>query len=368
MRLSIPQSVFSDHLQIVGKAVPAKSTMQVLEGILIRSDGNAMTLTATNMEMGISTSFTVAHTEPGGVVLPAKIVDIVRRLPGESVQLTVNLDNYLTDIKSGQTEFQLYGTGPDEFPAIPQAEDQTSRCSFVINAQELKRALKQTLFAVSHDEGKPAFTGINFSLHDNILTLSSSDTFRLANTSCRVNNLLQESANILVPARVLQEAGRIFGEEDSDIKADVIKNQLILVCGATKISSRLLEENFPNVERVIPREFSGQAVIDVDAFQRAVERATLLAEGVNHVIRLSISKEQMLIRAASKFGRIQEQVAIKLEGEDLELSLNARFLSDMLKICDGEKCYLQTTGANRPCVLRDTAYEDYLYLVLPVKT
>jgi DNA polymerase III subunit beta len=368
VRLSIPQSVFSDHLQIVGKAVPAKSSIPVLEGILLKSDGNRMTLTATNLEMGISTSFPVAHTEQGEVVLPAKIVDIVRRLPGESVQLAVNKDTYLTEIKSGQTEFQLFGTAAEEFPAFPQTDKDALRCSFTINSQELKRVLKQTLFAVSHDEGKPAFTGILFSIRENRIMLSSSDTFRLANTSCLIKNELGQDIDILVPARILQEVVRIITDVESDISVEVIKNQLILVCGETKISSRLLEENFPNVERVIPKEFAGKAIIEVNAFQRAVERATLLAEGTNHIIRLSIGKELLVIRAASKFGRVLEQVSLELEGEGLELSLNARFLFDMLKICEGEKCYLQLTGPNKPCVLRDSVYDDYLYLVLPVKS
>ena len=368
MRLSIPQAVFSEHLQIVGKAVPAKSTIPVLEGILLTSYGNVMTLTATNLEMGISSSFPVAHTEKGEVVLQAKIVEIVKRLPGESVQLAVNKDTYLTDIKSGQTEFQLFGTAPEEFPAFPQTENQALRCSFSINSQELRRILKQTLFAVSHDEGKPAFTGVLFSVRENMVMLSSSDTFRLANTSCIIDNKLGENEDILVPARILQEVVRIFADVESEISVEVIKNQLILVCRETKISSRLLEENFPNVERVIPKEFAGKAVIEVTPFQRAVERATLLAEGTNHIIRLSIGKEQLVIRAASKYGRIQEQVPLELEGEGLDLSLNARFLFDMLKICEGEKCFLQMTGVNKPCVLRDSVYSDYLYLVLPVKT
>ncbi len=368
MRLSVPQALFSEHLQIVGKAVPPRSTIPVLEGILLKSDGNVMNLTATNLEMGISTSFPVAHTDPGEVVLPAKIVDIVRRLPGEAVQLTVNTENFLTDIRSAQTEFQLYGTAADEFPAFPQVEESQLRCSFAINAGDLARVLKQTLFAVSHDEGKPAFTGVLFSLEDNRLTLSSSDTFRLANTSCSVKNNLGKNGDVLVPGRILQEVARIFSEEEKEIMVTVVKNQMILECGETKISSRLLDENFPNIERVIPKEFSGMAQIDVNAFQKSVERATLIAEGTNHIVRLSVNEEFLALKAASKYGRIQEQVPLELEGEGQEMALNARFLFDMLKICEGEKCILQMTGPNKPCVIKDQAYEDYLYLVLPIKT
>ncbi|MDW7650875.1 MAG: DNA polymerase III subunit beta [Bacillota bacterium] len=366
MRLSVPQSVLSEHLQVVAKAVPAKSTIPVLEGILFESDGETMTLTATNLELGIRTSFPAAHKEVGKVILPSKVVEIIRRLPGDSVQLTVQPETFQTEIKSGQSEFQLFGINADEFPVFPEIDREEARFSFRVKAADLRRSLRQTLFAVSHDEGKPAFTGVLFTLSDNSLSLAASDTFRLATTKCRAENT-NGSGEFLVPARNLHEIIRIFNEDEETVDIVVAQNQLLLECGEKKLSSRLLDENFPTVERVIPREFCGQATVAVIPFTQAVERASLLSEGVNHVVRLSIGEGVMVVRASSKFGRIQEQIPLNLEGEGLEVSLNSRFILDMLKIHEGETCVIQMSGANKPCVLRDSLYDDYLYLVLPIK-
>jgi DNA polymerase-3 subunit beta len=366
MRLSVPQALLSEHLQVVAKAVPARSPISVIEGILFESDGETMTLTATNLEFAIRTSFPAAHKDVGKVVLPAKIVEIIRRLPGDSVQISVNTENYQTEIKSGQSEFQLFGLNSDEFPSFATLGTEDARLSFQVRAAELRRALRQTLFAVSHDEGKPAFTGVLFALKEDALALSASDTFRLATTSCRVQNS-GSAGEFLVPARNLQEIVRIFNDEEENIDVFVGKNQLLLACGEKKLSSRLLDETFPNIERVIPKEFSGQATVDVKSFMQAVERASLLSEGANHVVRLSIGDEVMIVRASSKFGRIQEQIPLKLAGEGLEISLNSRFILDMLKVNEGDTCILQMSGSNKPCILQDSLYGDYLYLVLPIK-
>ncbi|MBS4030437.1 MAG: DNA polymerase III subunit beta [Clostridiales bacterium] len=366
MRLSIPQSLLAEHLQAVAKAVPGKSAVSVLEGILLESNGESLTITATNLELGIRTSFSAAHEEPGKVVLPSKFIEIIRRLPGESVQICVHEENFLTEIKSGQSEFQLYGLSAEEFPVFPEATPDQIQFRFQVDAGSLKRALKQTLFAVSHDEGKPAFTGVLFTFRENTLFLASSDTFRLATTSCSIR-FTGEEGSILVPAKNLQEVVRIFGEDEKMIEGVVVQNQLLLTCGEKKVASRLLDENFPNVERVIPKEFTGQASVDVVPFLQAVERASLLSEGLNHIVRISIGDGTMVIRAASKYGKIQETVAMQFEGDGLEISLNTRFVIDMLKVCEGDQCILKLTGPNKPCILKDSIHEEYLYLVLPIK-
>jgi DNA polymerase III subunit beta len=366
MRLSVPRSLLSEHVQSVAKAVPGKSTIPSLEGILFESDGETLTMTATNLEMGIRTSFTAAHEEPGRVVLPGKVVEIIRRLPADSVQLIVNSENFLTEIRSGPAEFQLYGLDAADFPAFTAFSPEMVQLEFSVKTGDLRRALRQTLFAVSTDEGKPAFTGLLFSLQENVLILSASDTFRLATTRCAVQNN-GSSGDFLVPARNLHEILRLYTQEEETIQIRVAQNQVLLQCGTREFSSRLLDENFPNVERVIPREFSGRADVDVEHFMQAVERASLLSEGSNHVVRLSVGQDVMVVRAASKYGKTQEQVPLKLEGEGLEVSLNSRYILDMLKMNEGDRCIMEITGPNKPCILRDSLYEEYLYLVLPIK-
>lgn len=363
---SLSQTFLSEHLQIVAKAIATRTTIPGLDGILFECDGDNLILTATNMELGIQTRFPAVHKEKGKVVLPGKIVEIVRRLPAESVQIKVNTDNYLTEIKSGQAEFQLYGQNAADYPVFPADQPGQTRCVFKIKTADLRRLLRQTLFAVSHDEGKPAFIGVLFSLTDGVLTLSSSDTFRLATTSCSVTDA-SANATFLVPAKNLQEVLRIFTDESSTIEAVLKQNQLFLTSGSTCLSSRLLEENFPNVQRVIPQNIIGKASIKTTNLIQAIERATLLAEGSNHVIRFSIGDDTMVIRASSKYGKIQEQLPVSLTGEGVEIAFNARFVLEVLKIIESEEFVLEITGPNKPCIVKDPLSPNYLYLVLPIK-
>jgi len=366
MHITLPRAVLAEHLQTVVKAVPSKSSLTMLEGILFNCQGNSLTLTATNLELCISSAFTIEQQEICQVILPPKVVEIIRKLPGETVQITINPENYLTEIVSGQSEFQLYGFNPDEYPPLPQFSSQTVEFSFNVKVTDFRRALRQTLFCVSHDEGKPAFTGLLFSLQEERLTLSASDTFRLATTNCRVNKPMN-AGKFLVPAKNLQEVLRVFTEEEETIQVTVSQNQIFLSCRDKKIVSRLLAENFPNVERVIPKELTGSVYIDCLKFMQAVERSSLLSEGGNNVVRLSISSGELIMRAASKYGKTQENVPLKLEGEGVEISLNSRFILEMLKISEGESCIMELTGPNKPCIIKDSLHPDYLYLVLPIK-
>ena len=366
MNISVPQKVLAEQLQIVSRAIQQRSPIPVLEGVLFSSDKHKLTLTATNLEMSISTVCQVPHGEGGQVVLSGKITEIVRRLPQESVSIHVRGENLLTEITGGQSEFELYGFSAADYPAMePQQSASAPVCSFALTAEELRRALRQTLFATSQDEGKPAFTGVYFTLAGKKLTLAASDTFRLAVTHCFVQNTSGEGS-FLVPAKTLQEAARIF-TDDAVLQAAVYPNLFTLAGENIRFSSRLLDEKFPEIERVIPQKYGGRAIIATSALLQALERASLLAEGTNNVVYLSLGDGLMVIRAASKYGKIQEKLPPVLQGEGVEIAFNVRFLLDMLRVVEGEECSLEFTSSSLPLVMKDALYPDWLYLVLPIK-
>lgn len=366
MNISLPQKVLAEQLQIVSRAVQQRSPIPVLEGILFSCNKQRLMLTATNLEMAISTVCQVPHGESGQVVLPGKISEIVRRLPQENIQLQTRGDNLLTEIISGQSEFELYGFSAADYPAMePQQSASVPVCSFSLASEELRRALRQTLFATSQDEGKPTFTGVFFSLAGNKLTLAASDTFRLAVTHCVVQKSSGEGS-FLVPAKTLQEAARIF-TEDTVLQATVYANLFTLANENIRFASRLIDEKYPDIERVIPQKYGGRAVLSTSALLQALERASLLAEGTNNVVYLSLGNDLIVIRAASKYGKIQEKLPLSLQGEGVEIALNVRFLLDMLRVAEGEEVTLEFTSPSLPLVMKDSLYPDYLYLVLPIK-
>jgi len=366
MQLSLPQKDLAQQLQIVTRALPTRSTVSTVEGVLFSCDGQSLSLTATNLEMGIRTQMNVNTQAKGQVVLPGKITEIIRRLPGDLVSLTVNPENYLTKILSGQAEFEVYGLNAEDYPELPAFEPEQARLAFSVKTTDFRRALRQTLFAVSVDETKPAFTGVLFTLRDSFLQLVASDTFRLAATRCQLEKM-SNPGEILVPAKSLQEVLRILPDDETVVQAAVIGNQLFLQFEDIIFSTRLIDENFPNVERVIPQDFIGEATIETENLLATIERAALLSAEENNIVHLIIGAGSMVVRAASKLGKIQESIPLELEGEGVEIALNVRFLLDMLKITEGHHCYLKITGPNKPCILKDSLDTNYLYLVLPIK-
>lgn len=364
MLINIQQKDLAESLQLVSRAIPSKTPLSELEGVLLTGDGEKLSLFATNLEMGLKTELDIEH-KAGSVVLPGKIVEIIRRLPGETVVLKVNTENFLTEITSGTAEFQVFGLNAADYPSFPAF---SSECSirFSVKSEDLRRVLKQTIFSVSQEDLSPAFTGILFTLSEKDLQLASSDTFRLAVTSCPVKNR-GEKGSFLVPARTLQEVIRVFPASEEEIQVAVLQNQLLLNCNNIYFSSRLLTEKYPDVKRVIPQKFVGRAVVETAAMLQAIERAAILSAGENNIVSFTIADNIMHVRASSKYGIIQEKIPVALEGEEVKVSLNSRFVLDILRIVEGNNCVLELTGSDSPVIIRDNLHQDYLYLVLPIK-
>lgn len=396
MLISLPRSRFSDQLQVVSKTVPPKSTIPYLEGIYFelrtRGRGSAqITVSGANIEMVVSAlslyDIPVAkETCDFALVLPVRIQEIVRRLPGETVQLLFDRENFSVTVSSqdpdvkSESEFHVYGFDPQDFPKTPAFAE--PEVCFSPKAADLRNCLRQILFAVSADESKPAFTGVHFKLEGEKLTLSSSDTFRVATTNCPLSGSGSRetgSVSFLAPGRLMQECIRTLGDSgrlqpEQKVTFKLEKNRLLLESLSVgqsglevKIFSRLLDENYPDVERVLPREFAGTHVIATRELAASLERALVLTETGSPVLKFTFEKDLLTIRAQSRYGKVQEKVGAQGEGADLEISFNARFLLDMLKVCEGEEAVVRHTGPNRGVLLKDSLYEEYRYFLLPVK-
>lgn len=407
MLISLPRHRLTEQLQVVAKTVPAKSVIPSLEGIYFeispQEHGAAqITVSAANTEMVISASSLYDISEQlescsFALVLPARIQEIVRRLPGETINLLFDRDNFACQIMSqmsgvknqtsglqlppADSEFQVYGFDPQDFPkpVTFAAPDLT----FSLKAADLRTCLRQILFAVSSDESKPAFTGVHFKLQGEKLTLSASDTFRVASTGCSVSLLHSPEAggqSFLAPGRLMQECLRTFGEgaryqTEQTVRFTLEKNKLLLESSVNgqagidvKIFSRLLDENFPDVERVYPREFAGSSTCLTKELTSSLERALILTETGAQVLKFVFEQNCLTLKASSRYGKVQEKLGAQGEGEGLEIYLNAKFLLDMLKICEGDEVIFRHTGPNRGVLLKEALYEEFRYFVLPVKS
>lgn len=346
------------------RGVSAKNPLPILSGILLSAKDNILTLEATDLEMGIQCTVPCNVQEEGSIVLPAKYFgEIVRRLPDTPIQIeTIEKENVI--IRYGQSEISINGFNANEFPVFSNSQGNNS---FTISEEELKEYLRQVLFATSMDENRPVFTGILMEISNSVLRLVATDTHRLALKEESLPSILEE-INVIVPGKALNELSRIIGASDRNITISIGENQVIFMMEDTKLITRLIEGQFPNYRQVIPQGYKTRVKIKTKELLESVERASLLARVGTQVVRLAIEEEKVIISANTEVGRIHEEVPAYLAGETMNIAFNAVYLIDALKAIGGESIYIDMSGPLSPGILRTVDNENYLSLVLPVRT
>ncbi len=366
MYLSIKTEELRNCLETVEKALPSRSTMPVISNILLDINHKQLTFSATNLEMFIKTRLDHHSDKTGKILLPPKLVDIIRYFPTEEVKLDINMDNYRLHISGGSSNFQLYGADPEDYPSnFDDVADQGQEIT--IDQSVFRNMLKSVIFAASNEETRPAFNGILFDLQEGYLSLTASDTYRLAIKETRDESWSIEEILSLVPARSMRELLRLIGGQHANIKisrkASIIAFQVKEVFFAT----RLLEEKFPDVSGVIPKEYKTRVIVDKIMFEETVNRASLLAEGKNQAINLIISNEKLDIKVSGQQGSMEDSLPVDVEGEEIDVFANTRFVLDVLKIIDDKKIIIDFHGPGGPIIFRIVDDQSYLYLVLPIK-
>lgn len=350
----------------VQRAVSSKNTLPVLQGILIRAEGHSLIFEATDLELGIRCIVPAQIEEQGVIVLPARIFsDIVRKLPDATIE--IEQQNDVINIKYYQSDIALRGFDPDEFPLLPELYDAVS---FNLPVSLFKTMIRQTVFACSTEENRPVFTGALLQIEESNIRLVGTDTHRLAYRIAEIPNPEQLKFHGVIPAKTMSEIYRLLKEEDETLTIRFNQSQIVFQFGSVHLLSRLIEGQYPNYKQVIPQSCQTKVFLSSKMFQESVERASLLARDGSHanIIRLSVDSERLSIDQTSEIGKISEQMEVKMEGTDVKIAFNAKFLLDVLKVIDSEEILLELSGPYSPGIIRPTDEPNYLYLVLPVRT
>ncbi|EMT45739.1 DNA polymerase III subunit beta [Anoxybacillus flavithermus] len=370
-----------DHLvrsvQDVMKAVSSRTTIPILTGIKIVASEHGVTMTGSDSDISIE-SFIPAEEEDrmivdvikqGSVVLQARFFsEIVRKLPKEAVEIEVK-DQFVTTIRSGKTEFYLNGLDPEEYPRLPQIQEENM---FKIPADLLKHVIRQTVFAVSTSETRPILTGVNWRIENNELTCIATDSHRLAMRKAKVETEAEAHYNIVIPGKSLNELNKILEETNELVHIVVTENQVLFKTKHLLFFSRLLDGNYPDTSRLIPTDSQTDMIVKTKEFLQAIDRASLLArEGRNNVVRLTTlpGKVVEISSNSPEIGKVVEEVQCEqLEGEELKISFSAKYMMDALKALEGAEIKISFTGAMRPFLIRPLHDDSMLQLILPVRT
>ena len=363
MKIICSKSNLLKGVNIVSKAVPSKTTMAILECILIDATTGSIKLTANDMELGIETRIEGDVLEKGLIALDAKIFsEIVRKLPDNDVVIETD-SNLQTTITCEKAKFHICGKSGEDFSYLPYVERNES---IEVSQFTLKEVIRQTIFSIADNENNKLMTGELFEVYDSMLKVVSLDGHRI---SIRKVELKENypAKKVIVPGKTLVEISKILaGDTESMVNIFFTSNHIVFEFDQTTVVSRLIEGEYFRINQMLSSDYETKIKVNKKEFLSCIDRATLLVkEGDKKPIIIDINDEGMRLQINSQLGSMKEDIDIQKEGKDILIGFNPKFLIDALRVIDDEIVTLYMVNPKAPCFIKDDK-ESYTYLILPV--
>ena len=363
MKLICSKANLLKGVNIVSKAVPTRTTMAILECILIDASANEIKLMANDMELGIETIIDGTIEERGIIALDAKIFsEIVRKLPDNDVTIETDA-SFKTVISCEKAKFNIIGKSGDDFSYIPYVERNES---IVLSQFTLKEVIRQTIFSIADNDNNKLMTGELFEVNGDTLRVVSLDGHRMAIRKIVLKDEY-ESTKVIVPGKTLNEISKILtGDNEKEVQIFFGANHILFEFDDTIVVSRLIEGEYFKVDQMLSSDYATKVTLNKKDFLDSIERAIILIrENDKKPIILNIEDSKMSLKLNSSFGTMNAEILIHKTGQDLMIGFNPKFLSDALRIIDDEEVTLYMMNAKSPCFIKDEE-ENYIYLILPV--
>ena len=351
----------------VVKGVASKTTMPILEGILIQTNDNEIKLTTYDLEIGIEYIIESEVEEQGNTVVNAVMFsEIIRKLP--DTQISIKIDNSLLVIECEGSLYKLATMNPEEFPELPRINVENS---VELDQRSLKSMIRRTIFAVSIEENRPIFTGCLFEIEENKINVVAVDGFRLSWASEFLEDKNQ-NFKAVIPGKTLNEVNKIILDSYDKIKIGVSKNQALFEMENCKIVTRLLDGEFLNYKSVIPKNWETRIRVNKKDIQECFERISLISASSTekekkYPVKIKIEVGKVTISCTNQTGDAKEELYLETEGKNLEVGFNPKYFLDALKVIDDEEIYIDFGTSISPSVIRPIENEDYTYMILPIR-
>ena len=378
MKISCLQENLSRGLAMVGRAVASRATLPVTQNVLLSIDQSMLKLSATNLEVAMTTWVGAMIEEEGSITVPARLLtEFVNSLPNDKIDLELDQGSGLLHISSGSSDAHINTTDASEFPPIPTVDDGIAA---EMDPVVLKAAIGRVAFAAATEESRPVLTGVEVKLNGSKFTMAAADGFRLAVHHGALLQPVAEEMSVIIPARTMNELNRLIGdrEEPVEILMTPAKGQVMFrIRGGdtVEIVSQLLQGTFPNYEQLIPQSYTTRAVMDLPTVLRAARTASIFARDGSNIIRMHLKPAasdaeppKVEISARSEeVGDNQDVVDLDdIEGEESKIAFNSRYLLDVLAVLEKGKVALETTTSSSPGVFKPTDSEEYIHVVMPM--
>ena len=372
MRVSCLQENLAKGLSVVGRAVASRSTLPVLSNVMLSTDNGRLKLSATDLEIGINCWIGAKVEEDGATTVPARsFIDLVNSLPSERIDMELIVRTQTLNLKCARYEANLKGIDAQEFPLIPSAEEGEGQIA--LEAAAFRKMIEQVVLAAATDESRPILTGVLAKFEGNQLTLAAADGFRLSVRTAQLP-VETEPVSVIVPARSLAELARIStDEEDITLVITPTRNQVLFHAPNVDLVSQLIEGNFPDYQQIIPKSCSTRTVLNTNSFLRACKTANIFARDAANIVRVQIAPGGELapghitIAATSaELGDNVGEIDASIEGDEVEIAFNVKYLIDVLSVMDSAQVVLETTTSSSPGVIKPVGEVDFVHVIMPM--
>ena len=363
MKLICDKSNLLNGLQIVSKAVSNKTTMSILECIMVDATKGMITLTGNDMDLGIETFIEGDIVEKGAIAVEAKIfLDIVRKLPDNEVIIETD-SSYKTKITCGKAEFSILGKSGEDFSYLPVVEKENS---IEISQFTLKEIIRQTIFSISDNDNNKLMSGELFEINGNELKVVSLDGHRISIRKIELRDTYPVQ-KVIVPGKTLNEVSKILpGGADNFVTISFNPKHIVFEFDSTTVVSRLIEGEYFKIDQMLSSDYETKISVNKKEFLECIDRATLLVkEGDKKPIIMNITDDSIRLMINSVLGSMNEEIEINKTGKDLMIGFNPKFLIDALRVIEDEKVDLYMVNPKAPCFIKNEE-ETYIYLILPV--
>ena len=379
MKISCMQENLSRGLAVVGRAVASRATLPVTQNVLLSAENGMLRMSATNLEIAMTTWIGAMVEEEGSVTVPARLLtDYVNSLGTDRIDIEMEPGSRQLHLKSGRSQTNINGTDASEFPPIPTVEDAVVA---QIQPSALRTAITRVAFAAATEESRPVLTGVEVKLNEGGFTMAAADGFRLAVQHGELAQSIPEEMSVIIPARTMTELQRLLSDnsEPVDIMLTPQKGQVMfrLQGGDTvELVSQLLQGTFPNYDQLIPQGYTTRAILDLQETLRAARTAAIFARDGSNIVRMHVMPSEegeeaggkLLISARSEeVGDNEDVVDIaELEGEEGKIAFNSRYLLDVLQVLERGRVAIETTTSSSPGVFKPMDSDDYVHVVMPM--
>lgn len=375
MRVTCAQESLSRALSTAGRAVASKSTLPILSNVLLDASEDALTISATNLELGITCRVPATIHEEGRITLQARVLsEFVASLHGGEIELAQDQGPLSVTVRQGQTQAHVRGIDAEDFPALSRSIEGGSVLRLEPSA--FRDAISYVVFAAATDDSRPVLAGVQLTTSGDTLSMAAADGFRMSVRRMKLGLPVEQPLSIIIPARSLQELFRILGDAGDVVELAVTPNQsqLLVTLDDVWLTTRLIDGTFPDLSQIIPKDWNTRTTVQREDLLDAAKRAAIFARNNNDVVKLEIAPASesfevgrvTVTGTAADTGDNRDEVDAQVEGDEMQIAFNGRYLTDVLSVMRDTRVAFELQGANSAGVIKSAESDDFTHVIMPM--